>query len=101
MPSHSLPAENTPRILDWSMQRAGILNVTGYVGAELARLLWRHPEVRLTSVTGRSGAGKPLSEVFPHLAPLGLTIGEELDSVDVVFSALPPGPSAPAGGPLI
>jgi N-acetyl-gamma-glutamyl-phosphate reductase len=83
------------------MKRAGIINVTGYVGAELARLLWRHPEVRLTSVTGRSGAGKPLAEVFPHLAPLGLTIGEELNSVDVVFSALPHGASAQAVAPLI
>jgi len=83
------------------MQRAGIINVTGYAGAELARLLWRHPEVRLTSVTGRSAAGKPLGEVFPHLWPLDLTIGEELDSVDVAFSALPHGASATALVPLI
>lgn len=83
------------------MQRVGIINVTGYAGAELARLLWRHPEVRLSSVTGRSEAGKPLGEVFPHLAPLGLTVSEELDSVDVAFSALPHGASAPALAPLI
>ena len=83
------------------MQRVGIINVTGYAGAELARLLWRHPEVRLSSVTGRSEAGKPLGEVFPHLASLGLTVGEELDSVDVVFSALPHGASAPALMPFI
>ena len=83
------------------MQRVGIINVTGYAGAELARLLWRHPEVRLSSVTGRSEAGKPLGEVFPHLAPLDLTVGEELDSVDIAFSALPHGASAPALSPLI
>ena len=83
------------------MQRVGIINVTGYAGAELVRLLWRHPEVRLSSVTGRSEAGKPLGEVFPHLASLGLTVGEELDSVDVVFSALPHGASAPALMPFI
>ncbi len=83
------------------MRRVGIINVTGYAGAELARLLWRHPEVRLSSVTGRSEAGKPLGEVFPHLASLGLTVGEELDSVDVAFSALPHGASAPALAPLI
>ena len=83
------------------MKRAGIINVTGYAGAELARLLWHHPEVRLSSVTGRSAAGKPLGEIFPHLALLDLTIGEELDSVDVAFSALPHGASAPALVPLI
>ncbi len=83
------------------MQRAGIINVTGYAGAELARILWRHPEIRLSSVTGRSEAGKPLGEVYPHLAPLGLTVGEELDSVDVAFSALPHGASAAVLAPLV
>ncbi len=28
--------------------RVGIINVTGYAGAELARILARHPEVQLT-----------------------------------------------------
>ncbi len=37
--------------------RVGIINVTGYAGAELARLLHRHPEVDLVSITGRSAAG--------------------------------------------
>ena len=83
------------------MKRVGIINVTGYAGAELARLLSQHPEARLTSVTGRSAAGKPLGDIFPHLAPLDLTVGEELDSVDVAFSALPHGASAPALAPLI
>ncbi|MBI4494464.1 MAG: N-acetyl-gamma-glutamyl-phosphate reductase [Chloroflexi bacterium] len=69
--------------------KAGIVNVTGYAGAELARLLACHPEVRLTQVTGRSAAGKPLGQVFPHLAPLGLAIQEDLDEVDVCFTALP------------
>ena len=38
--------------------KVGIINVTGYAGAELARILNVHPEVDITSVTGRSGAGK-------------------------------------------
>ena len=54
--------------------KVGIINVTGYAGAELARILSRHPEVDLSSVTGRSGAGKTLGEVFPHLEEIGLTI---------------------------
>ena len=70
------------------MKRVGIINVTGYAGVELARILSRHPEVKLTSVTGRSAAGQMLSDVFPHLAFTGLKITEELDTVDVVFSAL-------------
>ena len=68
------------------MKRVGIINVTGYAGVELARILSRHPEVKLTS--GRSAAGQMLGDVFPHLGFTGLKITEELDTVDVVFSAL-------------
>ena len=32
--------------------KVGIINVTGYAGSELARILHRHPEVEITSVTG-------------------------------------------------
>ncbi len=83
------------------MVRVGIINVTGYAGAELARLLYAHPEARLTSVSGRSAAGKTLTEVFPHLASYDLTIGEELGDVDFVFSALPHAASAEAVAPLV
>ena len=83
------------------MVRIGIVNVTGYMGAEAARLLHAHPEVELASVTGRRAAGKPLGEVFPHLAPLGLTVAEELGEVDAVVSALPHAASAQALLPYI
>jgi len=43
----------------------------------------------LAEVTGRSAAGKPLGAVFPHLAPLGLTVKAELENVDLAISALP------------
>jgi N-acetyl-gamma-glutamyl-phosphate reductase len=84
------------------MVKAGIINVTGYAGSELARLLHRHPEVELVAVTGRSAAGKPLSEVFPHLRGLNLTVEPEITRpVDVVFSALPAAASAEALGPFL
>ena len=75
--------------------KVGIINVTGYAGAELARILYRHPEVEIASVTGRSAAGQKLGEFFPHLSDIDLTITEEVtESVDVVFSALPHAASA-------
>jgi len=83
------------------MVRVGIINVTGYAGAELARLLYAHPQARLTSVSGRSAAGKPLAEVFPHLAAYDLTLGEEIGDVDFAFSALPHAASAEALAPLV
>ncbi|MBI4339653.1 MAG: N-acetyl-gamma-glutamyl-phosphate reductase [Chloroflexi bacterium] len=84
------------------MVKVGIINVTGYAGVELARLLRRHPEAELVSVTGRSEAGKKLGDVFPHLAQLGLTIEPEVaGSLDIVFSALPQVASAEAVAPLV
>jgi N-acetyl-gamma-glutamyl-phosphate reductase len=83
------------------MVRVGIVNVTGYAGADAARLLARHPEARLVAVTGRSAAGQPLGAVFPHLADLDLTIEAELPDVEVAFSALPHHASAEAIPPLL
>jgi N-acetyl-gamma-glutamyl-phosphate reductase len=71
------------------LARVGVVNVTGYAGAELARLLARHPNVELIEVTGRSAAGQPLADSFAHLAPLGMTIREEIDEAEICFSALP------------
>jgi N-acetyl-gamma-glutamyl-phosphate reductase len=81
--------------------KIGIINTTGYTGVELARLLSRHPGVALTSVTGRSSAGKSLGEVFPHLADLKLTIEAGLSEVDLAFSAMPHKESAKEVIPLI
>ena len=69
--------------------RAGIINVTGYAGIELARLLSRHPGVELVSVSARSAAGKRLGEVFPYMADIALTITAEIGEVDIAFLALP------------
>ena len=82
--------------------KVGIINVTGYAGVELARILHAHPEVTITSLTARSRAGHRVGEVFPHLSALDLRLEEGLsDSVDVVFSALPHGASAERVAPLL
>jgi len=73
-----------------SQIKAGIINVTGYVGAELARLLYQHPQVELVTVTGRSAAGQRLGDVFPNFAGTNHIIKAELDSeIDIAFSAMP------------
>jgi N-acetyl-gamma-glutamyl-phosphate reductase len=69
--------------------KVGIINVTGYTGMELARLLCRHPRVQLASVTGRSAIGNKLGQIFPHLGDIDLTIQSEFEDVDLVFSAMP------------
>jgi N-acetyl-gamma-glutamyl-phosphate reductase len=70
--------------------RAGIMNVTGYIGAELARLLIQHPQVKLVTVTGRSTAGQKLGDVFPSLIGTNHAIEAELEGkIDIAFSAMP------------
>jgi len=81
--------------------RVGIINVTGYTGVELARLLAQHPQVELTSVTGRSAAGQGLGAVFPHLTNVDLIIEVELGKVDLAFSAMPHRESAKVVIPLL
>jgi N-acetyl-gamma-glutamyl-phosphate reductase len=81
--------------------KAGIINVTGYAGSELARLLYNHPNIELASVTGRSAAGQKLADVFPHLADIDLIITAEPGKMDVAFSAMPHKASAKAIIPLI
>ena len=82
--------------------KVGIINVTGYSGMELARILHGHPDVEIASVTGRSAAGKRLGEAVPHLGAIDLPITEDLAcSVDLVFSALPHAASAERLGPIL
>ena len=80
----------------------GIINVTGYAGVELARLLRNHPNARVSWVTGRGQAGQRLDQVFPHLLGMDLTIvPEPPEPADLVFSALPHKASAEAILPLL
>ncbi|MHB1131695.1 MAG: N-acetyl-gamma-glutamyl-phosphate reductase [Chloroflexota bacterium] len=82
--------------------RVGIVNVTGYAGIEVARLLAGHPQAELVQVTGRSAAGQRLAQVFPHMASVDMPIAAELtEKVDVAFLALPHRASAEAALPLL
>ena len=84
-----------------SQIKVGIINVTGYAGVELARLLYKHPKVKLGSITGRSAVGQKLADVFPHLADIDLTITAGLGEVDLAFSAMPHKASAEVIIPLL
>ena len=75
--------------------KAGIINVTGYAGSELARILHNHKNVEIVEVTGRSQAGNHISQVFPHLADIDLQIEKSITKkCDVIFSGLPHAASA-------
>jgi len=76
--------------------RAAILGASGYTGAELIRLLARHPDVEIILITADRKAGQPIETVFPHLTGLGLPDLMAISDVewpglelDVIFCALP------------
>jgi N-acetyl-gamma-glutamyl-phosphate reductase len=77
------------------MIRVGIIGASGYTGAELVRLLCRHPQVELTLATSRQYAGKPLSQAFPSLQKIADIICEDpaIDELtgraDLFFTAVP------------
>lgn len=82
--------------------KAGIINVTGYIGIELARLLYQHPQVELKSITGRSAAGQKLTELFPHLINIDQVITDAIDKdIDIAFSAMPHKASVDVVPPLL
>ena len=82
--------------------KIAILNITGYAGINLARILHGHPSVEIVSVTGRSDAGKQLSEIFPHMDALDIKIEQEVSKdVDLIFSCLPHSASASVLEPFI
>ncbi len=86
--------------------RIAVVGASGYSGEELIRLLLRHPHVRLTHITSRQHADKPLGEVFPRFAEEDLRFSapdpnEVAALAEVVFLALPHGLAADFAAPLL
>lgn len=76
------------------MIKVGIVGGTGYTGAELVRLLSRHPAVDIITMTSRSEAGTPIAALYPNLRGVsdGVFADPEdapLAQCDVVFFATP------------
>ena len=79
------------------MKKIGIYGVTGYVGAELARILTHHPQADLTFATSEQHHGELLSTVIPNAPPISLHSASRapMDAVDLIFLCLPPSAGAP------
>src|SRR6266496_6088700 len=78
----------------------GVLGASGYAGAELLRLLARHPNLELIWASGDSSAGQPVAARYPGLASAygALTFSSMQEGLDkgaeVLFMALPHGQAA-------
>jgi N-acetyl-gamma-glutamyl-phosphate reductase len=82
--------------------KVGVVGASGYSGEVLVKILLGHPQARLTLVTSRTHAGKPLARVMPALRGFdrGLVFVESepgavaASDLDLVFLALPHGAAA-------
>jgi N-acetyl-gamma-glutamyl-phosphate reductase len=79
--------------------KVGVLGATGYTGAVLLSILFRHRDVALSLITSNTYAGKRISDVFPLFAGrletrLEPTDAEHKGSCDVFFLCLPHGTAA-------
>ncbi len=72
--------------------RVAIVGASGYVGAELIRLLALHPFVQITGLVGRERKGDPIAHIHPHLATRDLRVYDHVpEDAEAVFLALPHG----------
>ena len=78
--------------------KVSIIGATGYVGAELLRILTAHPQAEIVHITSESHAGEVAAAVYPHLRgccplvlePMAAAADIAADS-EVLFVALPHG----------
>ena len=84
--------------------KVSIIGATGYTGAELVKILLRHPEVEIETVTSQSFAGKKISEVYPWLSTdlvcQSLDVERTASLSSFIFTALPHGASMEVVGKL-
>ena len=76
------------------MLKVGIVGAAGYAGAELVRIVLRHPEFDLRVITSNSDEGATLASVYPAFAGVTDLVfsrhdNAELFNCDVVFLATP------------
>jgi N-acetyl-gamma-glutamyl-phosphate reductase len=76
--------------------KIGVLGASGYTGAELLRLLLRHPGVEITLLTAERRAGQAMRQVFPQFSPYALpkllaidALDWKAQALDLAFCALP------------
>lgn len=79
--------------------KCGVVGATGYLGAELLRLLAEHPALDVAVAQADSSAGARIGELYPALERAYRDLAVEtldvdaLEPLDVVFVSLPSGTS--------
>lgn len=76
------------------MLKVGIIGAAGYAGAELVRIVLRHPDLQLAVATSNSDEGTPISSLYPAFSGVTDVCYSRHDNpalfdCDVVFLATP------------
>lgn len=73
--------------------KVSVIGATGYTGAELVKILLKHPQVEIETITSQSFANKKISEIYPSLITdlvcQELNINKIALSSSFMFTALP------------
>ncbi|NUN70765.1 MAG: N-acetyl-gamma-glutamyl-phosphate reductase [Bacteroidetes bacterium] len=77
-------------------KRIAIIGASGYSGAELLKILLRHPQVTVSAVFANASAGKRVDELYPSFRAQSDLVYETYSpertaDADLVFIALPSG----------
>lgn len=88
------------------MKQALVVGATGFGGLGLIEILTRHPHIAIKQLVARRDAGRPISEVFPHLrgvCDLMVEPAEEMktDGIDIAFLSTPDRVGMSVAGTLI
>lgn len=82
----ALPRDHRP---DGSRVRVAIVGATGYVGAELVRILHDHPGVEIVGLTARGRSQEHVGVAHVHLDGTDYVVDADVPESDAVFLALP------------
>jgi len=90
--------------------KVAIVGASGYTGLELLKILFCHPQVKVTAVTSRANAGDSIATLFPRFQGHPGTdlsfIEPDMKAIaatgaEVAFLALPHGAAAPFASELL
>ena len=77
------------------MIKVGIIGATGYVGAELMRILLNHKKIEISAISSVSFEGQEFESIyknfFNHTSLVCGSMDEVIAKADVIFTALPHG----------